>query len=64
MSIVGKSRQTINNWMHSGRISYIVDASGHPLIVYSSLFLPLDNDKENEDILSPVKHTLNKHRQG
>ena len=46
--IVGKSRQTIYNWMREGRISYIRDAAGHPLIIYSSLFLHTDNDNEQD----------------
>ncbi len=63
MNIVGKTRQTIDNWRHNGRISYIVDAGGHPLIVYSSLFLPQDKENvEDRDTLSPAKRPLNKHR--
>jgi hypothetical protein len=44
--IVGRSRQTIYNWMLKGRIIYIRDAGGHPLIIYSSLFLPTVGEKD------------------
>jgi helix-turn-helix protein len=51
--IVGKSRQTIYNWIRQGRISYIRDAAGHPLIIYSSLFLrPVNDNEQDVDYLS------------
>jgi hypothetical protein len=49
--ILGKSRQTIYDWKEEGIISCLLDAKGRPLIIYSSLFLPLD-DEVGEDYLS------------
>jgi len=40
--VLGKSRQTIYDWKDEGVIDYLLDAKGRPLIIYSSLFLPLD----------------------
>jgi hypothetical protein len=41
--ILGKSRQTIYDWKDEGIIGYLLDAKGRPLIIYGSLFLPLDD---------------------
>jgi hypothetical protein len=49
--VLGKSRQTIYDWKDEGIIGYVLDAKGRPLIIYSSLFLPLD-DEVGEDSLS------------
>jgi hypothetical protein len=42
--ILGKSRQTIYDWKDEGIIGYLLDAKGHLLIIYSSLFLPIDDE--------------------
>jgi hypothetical protein len=59
--ILGKSRQTIYDWKDEGVIGYLLDAKGHTLIIYSSLFLPLD-DKAGEDGLSTNVNTTNSDR--
>jgi hypothetical protein len=42
MAIAQKSRQTIYEWMRSDRISYVEEAGGRRMIIYSSLFFPLE----------------------
>jgi hypothetical protein len=49
--VLGKSRQTIYDWKDEGIIGYVLDAKGHPLIIFSSLFLLLD-DEAGENSLS------------
>ena len=38
--IVGKSRKTIYQWIHTERVKTVRVAGGRQLICYSSLFLP------------------------
>jgi hypothetical protein len=48
-AIVQRSRQTIYDWMRTGRISFVKDAGNRRLILYSSLFFPLQNEPGDED---------------
>jgi hypothetical protein len=48
MAIVQKSRQTIYEWMRISRISYVEEAGGQRMILYSSLFFPPRHREEDD----------------